>query len=250
MKHSILTLGFIGLMLVGCGSGTNDVQSAESEKVAAGWYMRTVAEANASNGTVYIHNTAGIMGEFEESLDDKDKHDIKAFGTATLSVVFPQGEWEEDSGDYFSDYRQFPGNEERLVWTFQVKNQNSAVDLSKAPLKLSLAGPYDIFSTEENGHVTYEELLSKDTSKKTSIILIDVDNQTEYSYADLQTANLNMDGLKTRTFRWVLGAVDPSDYDEVNTPSAKVSSFSSSIQSAEKSVASDPNDKFGLPPSL
>ena len=76
-----------------------------------------------------------------------------------------------------------------------------------------------------------------------------VDNQTEYSYAQLQTANLTMDGLKTRTFKWVLGTVDSSDYSMVNPSSSKMAGLSVTGRSVKISTTSNPNDKFGLPPS-
>lgn len=250
MKYLILIFGFIALFVVGCDSGASNSQSVNSEKVVTGWYMRTVAEATAIDGTEYIHETAGVMGELKESQNGKDRHDIEAFGTAILNVVFPQKEWGEDNGDYFSDYRQFTVYEERRVWTFQVKNQSNTVNLSQAPLTLSLDGPYDVLSTDKDGHISFEEQLSNDTSKRTAVTLVDVDNQTEYSYDDLQTANLSMDGLKTRTFRWVLGTVDPSDYEAVSSVAPNVENLSISSRSAKMSDTSNPDDKFGLPPSF
>lgn len=245
MKN-IIIIGFSTLLFMGCDSSTqNSTESVQSASQA--WYMKTVAKATADDATEYVHNTAGIFGELKESQDTKDRHDIAGFGTAILQVVFPHTEWEEDNGDYFSDYRALTDEESKKVWTFQVKNQRD-VDLADAPLQLLLYGPYDVTPTEENGHVTYEEALSKDTSKKTSITLIDVDNQVEYSYEELKTLQLNMDGLHTRTFKWVLGTVTQEDYAPLTTVAAKSMLLKSTAEMFKMSSETASNSKFGLPP--
>ncbi len=246
MKTKIFIVIVTALMIAGCDSGStvsdgNNPSSAQ--KVVAGWYMRTVAKATLSDGTEYIHQTAGVFGELDESSDEKDRHDIASFKDGILQVVF-RPEWDENGGTYFSDYRSH-ANAQKQVWTFQVKNPRD-VNLSDADLTLSVEGLYDVYKV--NTH--YEEYLSSDKSQKTSLTLVDVDNQREYSYEDLQTANLTMDGLHTRTFRWVLGPVDSSDYDAISTPTPLVAKLEVSTRSAKINAASNPNDQFGLPPSF
>ena len=253
MKN-IIIIGLTALMLIGCNSSTdnsgedNPIVKDPIAKSSQEWYMKTVAKATADDTTEYVHNTAGIFGELKESLNGKDRHDISGYGTGILQVVFPHTEWEEDNGDYFSDYRTFTAGDGKKVWTFQIKNQRD-VDLSHAPLQLLLYGPYDVSSTDENGRVTYEETLSNDTSKKTSITLIDVDNQIAYSYEELKTLQLNMDGLHTRTFRWVLGTVEHDDYAPLTTSvAAKSMSLKSTTGTFKMSSETVSNSKFGLPP--
>lgn len=254
MKLKLSIMALVLLLISGCDSssatGEGSMESEPSAKAEAGWYMRTVAKATASDGTEYIHKTAGVMGELKESQDGKDKHDIKAFGSPALSVLFVKKEWDEDNGEYFSDYREYNGNEEREVWTIQVRNNIGSADLTNAPLKLVLEGPYTIYEAEE-GRSRYIEELSSDPSKKQRMVLVDVDHQKEYTYEELQSAELGMDGLLIRTFRWVLGPVEPSDYTPLDASTAKVAN--NSVKSVNKSLVldtKDTNDKFGIPPSL
>lgn len=247
MKNIIL-IGFMALLLIGCGSGTQTESSVTETSLGKAWYMKTVVKATADDGTEYVQNKAGIFGELKESQDGKDRHDVSGYGTGILQVVFPKTEWEEDNGDYASDYHALTNEETIKVWTFQVKNQRD-VNLADAPLQLLLYGPYDITSTEENGRVTYEEVLSKDMSKKTSITLIDIDNQVEYSYEELKTIQLNMDGLHTRTFKWVIGTVTQEDYAPLTVSTAtKSMALKNTTATFKTTSASASNSKFGLPP--
>lgn len=234
-------------MMNGCNSATSTTEEVsvtidEPARKVAGWYMGTVVKATADDGSEYVHNTAGIFGALEESKEGKDRHDVAGFGTAILQVVFLQKEWEEDSGEYFSDYRSWQNEESKNVWTFQVKNQRD-VNLEHAFLKLSLNGPYDVY---ENKKVFkgYEEELSGDESKKTSITLIDIDNQTQYTYEELQSAQLGMDGLHVRTFRWVLGEVSQEDYAPLITSTVSAKQVSPLAKRSQSLSGS----KFGVPP--
>jgi len=253
MKLKIFALIALLFLFNGCDStsttANTDVNNENpSAKTVSSWYMKTVAGMTLADGTIYTYEKGGIFGELEESSDEKDRYDILAFGTSVLKVIFPKTEW-VDGGESASDYRATKEGDVSKVWTFQVKNEQD-VNLTNAQLTLSLDGPYDVVFTNKNGYISFEEKLSYDTSKKTSITLIDVDNQTEYSYSELQTANLTMDGLSIRTFRWVLGSVDSSAYNEVIAPSTKVANFNVSARSAKVSAISNSNDKFGLPPSF
>ena len=247
MKLKLLIVALVLLLISGCNSSdapdTEEPITKEPVAQKAGWYMRTVVKAT-NNGKVYVHKTAGVMGELKESKDGKDRHDISAFGAPVLSVVFVQTEWGEDSGDYFSDYRTYTGNENRQVWTIQVKNNTDKANLTHAALELTLDGPYTVYEEEQEGRTKYKEVLSKDTSKKDNIILVDVDNHKEYSYNELQNAQLSMDGLKTRTFRWVLGTTLEEDYEPLDVPSQSAQK----VKNIETRTLKDPNDKFGIPP--
>jgi len=264
MKLKLFIFMVVLLFIHGCNSGSSPVSEGENSitevsdgsdeeeplrKIVAGWYMRTVAKATLSDGTEYIHKTAGVMGEFKESQDGKDRHDIYASGNPVLSVLFIQNDWEEeDNGNYFSDYRAYSENDQRQVWTIQVKNNTSAVDLTNAPIKLTLDGPYSILEEDDEGRIKYNEVLSSDQSKKQMMVLVDVDYQREYTYEELQSEELSMNGLATRTFRWVLGVVEQSDYEPLRV--VKPLAVNVSLKSAKEINTLDPDDKFGLPPSF
>jgi len=233
-------------------SDTNNSENTPPpfQKQAVGWYMRTVAKATLG-GKEYIHDSAGVFGELKESVNGKDSHDIASYGKATIKVVFTP-EWDENNGTYFSDYRAY-GNGEKQVWTFQVKNERTGnpsgpVNLKDADLKLSLEGMYDVYDGRKK---RFEEVLSKDQSKKTSLTLVDVDNEETYSYSELQNVTLSMDGKHVRTFKWVLGTVE--DKDIKATRKQRVSRRGMR-QSSIESIHDDFDEKvsktfsFGLPP--
>ncbi len=185
----------------------------------AGWYMRTRVSVTTQDGTVYSHNSAGVFGKLKQSKNKKDRHDIPSFGAAALQVVFPHYNWgEEESGDYWSDYRKYKKNRagKRVVYTFQVKNQKS-VDLSNADLQIKLDDARNVNFTKVNGNVRYTETdLNKEM--KNNFTLVDVDNKQTYQVDELEYADLSMDGKHTRTFRWVRGSVKSKDFDPVVVP--------------------------------
>ena len=180
----------------------------------AGWYMRTKVTATAADGTVYRHGTAGVFGKLKQSNLKKDRHDIPAYGAATFQVVFPHYDWDDASGDYFSDYRKKVGK--RAVWAFLVRNQQYP-DLSNAPIKIELEGQQNVDFIKKDGKITYIEtdLLPQ---KRNRFTLVDVDNQKTYRYDELENANLTMDGSHRRAFRWVKGKVRKKDFNPVPEP--------------------------------
>ncbi len=220
-------------------------------KEVLGWYMRTVAKATASDGTVYTHDSAGVFGELKESQEGKDRHDIGSYGKATFQIRFINDHI-ETGNEYYSDYRNYDGNAKKEVWTFVVKNERvdpAPVNLANADLSLSVKGIYNVYEAKDT---SYEEKLSKNNSRKTSLTLIDVDNQRTYSYDELKTANLNMDGLHKRTFKWVLGDVDNADMEaqsKVQLQSKSTSTVATqSIAAAFAQAKSAATSKFGTPP--
>jgi hypothetical protein len=219
----LLVLATIGSTMLSARGhkGQQETQRTHKTKKAqdAGWYMRTRISVTAEDGTVYTHNTAGVFGKLKQSKYKKDRHDIPAFGAATLQVVFPHYNWKEgDAGDYWSDYRRYKKRRanKRAVWTFQVKNQKG-VDLSNADLKIELDDARIIKFTRENGSMNYVEA-GVNTKKKNKFTLVDVDNKQTYKVDELEYANLSMDGKHTRTFRWVRGNVKRKDFKPVVMP--------------------------------
>jgi len=213
---------------------------------SVGWYMRTVTTASLPDGTTVTHNTAGVFGELDESKEGKDRHDIASYGKATLQSVFVNDNIDAEN-TYFSDYRHY-GENGKEVWTFQVKNQQN-INLKDAALHFDVEGPYDVYPNTKERSPRYTEKLSQDKSKKERLTLVDVDNQRTYSYDELKTADLSMDGEHIRTFRWVLGDVDQEDM----APLAKISTRSQkSVDVKEEAFTQSKTDNgtFGLPPEL
>jgi hypothetical protein len=209
----ILSLSLTAVTLYGAAGKNNKIKIKD-----AGWYLRTVATATTQDGTVYAHKTAGVFGRITGSVYKKDIHDIAAYGEndAIFQVIFPQNNWDEENGNYFSDYRGYykrQALDKRTVWTFLIRNPRS-VNLADADLSIKLEGPYKITSFTQNRSIEYKESPSADmTELLSNLTLIDVDNQREYSYDELKDLNLGMDGLHTRTFRWVVGRVKTRDFN-------------------------------------
>lgn len=217
----------------------------EPEYKSAGWYGKTEVSATAADGTVYTHKSAGVFGVLLQSDDGKDRHDIAGYGASLFQVIFLPEFSTDTTAGYFSEYKANDDNTSRKVWTFQLKNQNT-VDLSNAPVSIHLNGIYDVEYKEENTSVTYRESSTVNDALKNKLTLVDVDNQTSYTVDELATANLKMDGKHTRTFRWVFGAVDATDYDPIAAPQRSAGRN----PEPEFKITSQPTDgsKFGLPP--
>lgn len=201
------------------GAGSAQLYAKAPQERYAGWYMRTRVSATAPDGTVYRHNSAGVFGELKQSRWKKDSHDIPAFGPAALQIVFPHYNWgEEDSGDYWSDYRHYNKKRahKRAVWTFLIRNQKT-VDLSNASIKIMLDGQHNVDYIKKGKNITYIET-NVDNAKRNDFTLVDVDNHTTYSVDELKNADLSMDGKHTRTFRWVRGRVKERDFRPVRMP--------------------------------
>jgi len=250
LRKILLPLSITAFILLSAGCDEKDLNDDSSAAVipttpvnsykTAGWYGKTKVSMNA-NGTVYTHNTAGVFGELVQSSEAKDQHDIPGYGDATFQIVFPQTEWGDDNGDYFSNYQNYEVDTKK-VWTFQLK----AAGTSSFPITIDLDNIYDVTYIEVNNRVEYKESQDNNQTILDALHLVDVDKQTEYTIGELKTANLTMDGKAIRTFRWVLGAVDGTDYTPL--PSAQRSASRATQKTFQAPSASEGGGKFGLPP--
>jgi len=188
-----------------------EVATQEKSMKKVGWYMRTTIEAKTANGNVYKHNTAGVFGEYRESCDGKDKHDIPSYGKALFQVRFVNQNLSRNQ-DYFSDYRQYHKYNTKQTWTFQVVNEYG-VDLSNENFKIEVEHTKDIF--KKKGVSKYLERMSKDDKRK-ELTLIDLDHNISYDYKEVKNTIFNMDGKHVRTFKWVLGDANIDDLTGVN----------------------------------
>ena len=263
MKTRLCILAVTALLATGCGTGSSTDHSGGNNPPAGnnpgndnpgndnpgthpvtlekkGWYLRTVATAKLPDGRTFKHNTAGVFGELDESKAGKDRHDISSYGKAILQVRFVNGRI-ADSGEFYSDYRHYDGQNKKEVWTFLVKNEYS-VDLSHAALKIDVEKMRDVFK-KRGGSPYIEKIATQNSDKRSQLVLVDVDNQQTYSYNDLETANLTMDGKHTRTFRWVLGSVDVSDMQLLDSDIETMGAENEFIAPSSTDVS-----KFGTPP--
>ena len=257
LVKTVLFIGISSLVVLSTGCSeeetSSDQPATETPPVvvpdpyhSAGWYARTEVTATASDGTVYSHTTAGVFGELIQSSDDQDQHDIPGYGPAIFQVIFLPDFSTDTTAGYFSEYKHYDENYSvKKSWTFLVKNQQT-VDLSNAPIRIDLSSLNDVKYRDDRGRVEYKELLVTDDALKNNLHLVDIDNQVEYTVDELETANLTMNGLHTRTFRWVLGSTDSSDYAAL--PASQRSAGRVVTPEFQAAPAQSSGGKFGLPP--
>jgi len=222
-------------------TGGGIVSPYDIKTIDAGWYMRTVVSAVAASGKIFQHDSAGVFGEYDQSSDARDSHDIERYGDATLQVVFVN----EALGDneYFSDYRRYDGSNKKQVWDFVVKNETGD-DLSDAALKIEVEAVHDILRKENSA--TFTDVVSTAQKRRDNLILVDVDNEKTYTYSELKEITLNMDGKHVRSFRWVLnGSVENDDLK----PFSNIKPVNFTDKTIQQSESFGINvSKFGLPP--
>ena len=201
-----------------------------------GWYGRIVAKATLKDGREFIQYKEGVFGEYIDSIDGIDRHDIPSYGTDILRVVFIHPDL-NDTTTYYSDYRQYIQNSDKKeVWTFQVKNDRD-INLAKASLKIYIKGLYEIF----DNRAKIEEKISKNQDIKRDLKIIDVDNHSLYLLDESNSINLSMDGKHTRTFRIIKGDVVDEDYKSIQSINNRVI-FREKVNNLHKG--------FGLPPNI
>ncbi len=231
------------------GNDNPDDVTPPEKTSKAGWYLRTVAKAQLSNGQVFEHSTAGVFGELYDSVDGKDRHDIASYGKAVFQVRFINDELDKNR-QYFSDYRKYDGYDKKQVWTFQIKNEYDT-NLADASLQIDVEQMRDILKKE--GENSFIEMLAKNDDKRSQLVLVDVDNQKTYSYSELKTANLSMDGKHNRTFRWVFGDVNQDDiaplYEANTAGRVKTTTLEDKTSSNDFPTRQTiGTSKFGMPP--
>lgn len=238
----------MAVALLGLYSGCSNSSGSSTESASAQWYARTsVSAVNPRTNTVIVHKTAGVFGQLDESSDGQDRHDIIGMGTATatLEVVFLQ---EGADSDYFSDYHSV--KEGHDSWTFQVKNMynpDRPVNLSNEAIHITLEGVYTVDSTVVDGSIRYSEKLDRYDDRLQQLTLIDLDNSVAYTLSELPTAAITMDGSHTRTFRWVLGSVEESDFTPLEAPALRATAYRQAQEQLFQ-TAPQKSSRFGLPP--
>jgi hypothetical protein len=223
---------------MGSAPASSQTQTATAQK--AGWYMRTVVTATTPDGKTYRHDSAGVFGELESSEERRDSHDIESYGSGVLQIKFVNLKIDIQK-EYFSDYRDYTPEDEKRVWAFYVKNEIGE-DLSQADFTISVEPMRNIFKKSGESRY-YEGRAQNGEDKRNELILVDIDNQTTYSYAEAANHVFNMEGKKVRSFRWVLnGSVAEEDKKKIRKIGKEISRQSSTI------AVPTASSKFGLPP--
>ena len=273
-KTLLTSVAILSLLLTGCSESdgySSSNQTSTTDPVvnpyqSAGWYGKTKISVNFTDidnsVKVLKHTTAGVFGELKQSSDDKDQHDVPGYGPAVFQIIMIPEFSTDTSAGFFTEYKNYnPENSDKKVWTFQIKQQSSIclevnpddsskcnrwMDLKDSPIAINLEGVYDVEYRDDRGSVEYKESSTVDTEKVIALTLVDVDIGTKYTVEELASANLTMNGLHVRTFRWVVGPVDSTDYEALSSPQRAARRTASS----EFQVAPDSNTggKFGLPP--
>jgi hypothetical protein len=218
----------------------SSVNVTRNNTVKSGWYMRTVVTATTPDGKIYRHDSAGVFGELDSSADKKDSHDIESYGAGTLQVKFVNLKVDFEK-EYFSDYRDYTPEDEKRVWAFFVKNETGE-DLSQADFMIDVEAMRDVLKRSGESHYI-EKVAQSSEDKRNSLILVDIDNQEIYKYKDAVTHQFNMEGKKTRSFRWILnGSVTDKDKKKIHKIDKETTRQSSTVATPTDS------SKFGLPP--
>ena len=180
-------------------SGSQPSKAAVIESEAKEWYVRLVAEAPARG----LKTQGAQLGELEAA-DAVEKHTLKAlepFGGSYLDIVFvdPDG---VAKGEYSVNFHvhndHMPDS-----WRFTVKTDDSRSDIIVTWRGLYVLSPY----VDAQGRTRYREYrsLTNPLLKKMQV----VDEKTGKTLPAAVNGQapafiINMDGEKTRTFRWEL----------------------------------------------
>ena len=86
------------------------------EATPEGWFVRLIAEAGN------LRDAGNVLGQLPDSVNGYDLHDLKElapFASPYLTIVFPHPDWDEQAGDYTSDFHalQRRPNDQ---WSFEV----------------------------------------------------------------------------------------------------------------------------------
>jgi len=85
------------------------------------WFIRIIAESPAE-GLIDRSNILGQTARSNAKYDQHDLPELAPFGTPYLSVVFKHNDWQENSGEYNSDFKSL--EDENTSWTFTVKSDD------------------------------------------------------------------------------------------------------------------------------
>lgn len=163
-----------------------------------GWYLRlTVASADGR-----MKDSGNVLGQLADSEDGPDSHDLAELSPAFspyLTLVFPHPEWGMESSYFASDFHaiDFARPDE---WEFQVRSSNPNLDVTLSWSEVTAADP----AAEEQQGKGRDHLA--DMSQR--MWLEDLDSGEFIAAIDgegaLQNYAFNMDGQRTRNFRWAL----------------------------------------------
>lgn len=193
------------------------------------WYLRLIAESPSEG----LRDRGNVLGQLQDSVAGYDSHDLielAPFSTPYLTIVFPHDDWDDQSGNYSSNYHEAFDYYAEDQWIFQVKSDN----------------PYRDINLYWDGVNLLEGIWSQDTGKRTfskskqadggallqRMWLEDMDTGerieavTEDPFTGAisrQSHQFNMNGLNIRTFRWVLDSHNGKAPKPPKVPKVKTS---------------------------
>ena len=85
------------------------------------WFVRLIVQT-PSNQLIDQGNVLGWLNNSSMGYDKHDLNELPPFGPDYLTIVFPHHNWEENSGDYASDFHQRKHWRQGDEWEFMVKS--------------------------------------------------------------------------------------------------------------------------------
>ncbi|MEP4486938.1 MAG: hypothetical protein ABJ013_15010 [Halioglobus sp.] len=178
------------------------------------WFFRVNATAyDTATGARFDAANAAVLGQLNDSHTGYDRHDIKTYASTAgekVAAVFVQDDWQEQSGEYVSDYRK-PGRASDS-WLMSV-NSNVSGDIT-----LRWNGIYDVIRTNDpDNRVGYYERENRQHKFMPRLQLIDLTTLIvvpAISDGKLNTYKFTATGPgEVRNFRWVLGPINSSYFE-------------------------------------
>ena len=258
MIFSLATLLALGAFSTLYAKGKPVIDSGV--KTTNEWYVSTrVSVSDTANSVTVGGTNPAVFGKLAESSDGYDKHDITPYGSvvgAEAAVVFIHSDWDENSGEYHSNYHDTKGAE-KDSWEMTVF---SSVDNAEVTLKWE--GLYEL--SKEKGKTLYDEKKVLDSSTLENLKLVDTVTGEEtpaVTNGKLNTYSFTMEsGESSRIFIWQQGMVayktisvaalaSTTEYIEVKQKKEKAKAKKVKKARAKKIKEMKPEHrKFGLPP--
>ena len=244
-SNMILSMAAIVAMaaLTGCGDSSDGQPQAAS---AQEWYVSTTVSVHDS-GKTYTGVNPAVFGKLAESSDGFDKHDIPTIGSVVnrkAAVVFIHSDWEDLPGEYHSNY--YNANGDGDSWEMTVFSSRNA------EVTLKWNGLYEL--TAKEGQRGWDEKKVLNSSILEELHLVDTTTSEvidAVTNGKLNTYTFNMGDVRSRTFRWVEGAVDTASV----TASSATTQYIQSKQKEEAAKAAALSSQkapsaLGFPPSM
>ena len=257
VKNKII-LSLAALLALGAFSTLSAAKPVKEPvvKPANEWYVSTRVSVSAEPKNHEGTNPA-VFGKLDVSADGYDSHDIRTYSSAVVllpaAVVFIQDDWDENSGEYHSNYHDTKGAE-KDSWNMAVFSS-----VPDAEVTLTWDGLYEL--TEKEG-VGYNEKKVLNSPTLENLYLLDtVTGEETPAVTDgkLNTYSFTMGADESsRIFAWKQGTAETvsvaalesmAESIEVKEKKEKVKKVKEEKERATAIKAMKPEHrKFGLAP--